>query len=117
MKLFLVLAALSVLTLSSSECGHKKAETEKEKADTSDKKTGLEKYRGRLEVAGICRNDTIRVLEGNLDTSRIAAAWTNPVTNISYKSVFTPGNACALPATIKEGDEFYFTIDTSEQKF
>ncbi|MEO6612834.1 MAG: hypothetical protein ABIT05_12165 [Chitinophagaceae bacterium] len=117
MKVFLVLAVLFILTLSSSECGKKKTAAEKEKAVTGDKKTSPAKYKGKLVVAGICKNYTIRLLEGAIDTSKIVAAWTNPVTNISYTSVFTPGNPCALPDASKEGDEFYFMIDTSEQKF
>ncbi len=116
MKVFLVLTAFFLLTVSASECGKKKNTAEKEKAVTGDKNPP-KKYKGKLEVAGICRNYTIRLLEGDMDTSRIVANWTNPVTNISYKSVFGLGNPCALTDAIKEGDEFYFMIDTSEQKF
>ena len=117
MKVSFVLVALFILTLSSSECGKKKTAAGKENVVTEGKKNGPEKYKGIVEVAGICKNYTIRLLEGDIDTSKIVTAWTNPVTKISYKSVFGLGNPCSLPDSTREGNEFYFIIDTAEQKF
>ena len=70
-------------------------------------------YKGKLEVKGMCMNYTIRVLEGNLDTSRIVSAWKNEVTGKTHNNVFALGSVCNFPSTINEGDEFYFTIDTT----
>jgi hypothetical protein len=67
-------------------------------------------YKGRLEIAGICRNFTIKVLDGNVDPSRIEASWTDPNTKTTYQNVFALGNYCSFPDDIKQGDEFYFTI-------
>ena len=67
-------------------------------------------YKGRLEIKGICMNYTIKVLEGNIDTSIIQSNWTDPVTGTSYQNVFALGSVCDFPADINQGDEFYFQI-------
>jgi hypothetical protein len=67
-------------------------------------------YKGRLEIKGICSNYTIKVLEGTIDTSKIAASWTDENTNKNYSNVFALESPCSFPADIKQGDEFYFTI-------
>jgi hypothetical protein len=97
MKLFILLTALSVLTLSNSDCNKKETV----------------KYKGRLEVKAICMNYTISVIEGDMDASKIVANWTDESTKKEYKDVFKLGSPCSFPASIKEGDEFYFIIDTS----
>jgi hypothetical protein len=101
MKLFLLLSAISIIILSADKCG---------------KKSGIVKYKGRLEIAGICMNYTIKVLEGRIDTSRIASRWTDEVTGKSYMNVFALQNPCYFPSSIKQGDEFYFYIDTAVNK-
>lgn len=72
------------------------------------------RYKGKLEVAGICKNYTIRVIEGNIDTNLVVANWIDDVTNISYSNVFRLANICDFPAAIKQGDEFYFTFFTGK---
>jgi hypothetical protein len=101
MKLFILLSAISILILSASDCS---------------KKTAKGKYKGRLEIKGICSNYTIKLLEGSVDTSKIAAKWIDEVTNKSYTNVFALSNPCRFPKNIEQGDEFYFTIDTSTEK-
>jgi len=96
MKKVLLLSALSILILSAGDC--------------SKKKTG---YKGKLEIKGICMNYTIALTEGNIDTSLIVANWTDENTGKAYKNVFKLGSPCTFPSSIKEGDEFSFTIDTS----
>ena len=59
-------------------------------------------------------NYTISVPEGNIDTSLIVADWTDDVTGKPYQNVFKLGSPCTFPATIKQGDEFYFVIDSSQ---
>ena len=99
---YLFLLVLTTFLLASSDC--------------SQKKISEGKYKGKLEIAGICMNYTIRILEGNIDSSAIDASWKDETTGKSYSNVFRLGNVCDFPATIKQGDEFYFTIDTSERK-
>ena len=70
-------------------------------------------YKGRLEVKGMCMNYTIKLLEGNLDPSKIVAEWKNEITGTTHTNVFALGSICNFPSTINEGDEFYFTIDTT----
>ena len=99
MKPFILLTAVTSLVLSASDC--------------SNNTRSKEKYKGRLEIKGICMNYTISLVEGTMDTSGFAANWTDEVTKKSYKNVFALGSPCNFPATIKEGDEFYFSIDTT----
>ena len=101
MKLILIAAMLS-LPFAKQSC--KKTATN----------TGC--YKGRLEVKGICSNYTLKLLEGNIDPSMIVANWKDEVTNKTYTNVFALGSPCTFPATLKEGDEFYFTLDTSKQE-
>lgn len=72
-------------------------------------------FKGRLEISDICGNYTIRLLEGNLDTCFIQASWQHPYTKIVYQNVFSLGNICSFPASVKQGDEFYFTIRDQKQ--
>ena len=102
MRFFILLSVFATLLISATECGNKK---------TSDKK-----YKGKLEIAAICMNYTIRVTEGNIDASAVDANWKDETTGKSYTNVFKLGNPCDFPVTIKEGDEFYFIIDTSKGK-
>ena len=70
-------------------------------------------YKGKLEVKGLCMNYTIKLLEGNINASKLVAEWKNEVTGKTHKNVFALGSVCSFPPTINEGDEFYFTIDTT----
>ena len=70
-------------------------------------------YKGKLEVKGMCMNYTIKLLEGNIDTSKLVADWKNESTGKTHTNVFALGSVCNFPPTINEGDEFSFTIDTS----
>ena len=70
-------------------------------------------YKGRLEIKGMCMNYTIKLLAGNLDTSLIDSKWTDENTNKSYTNVFALGSRCSFPASIEQGEEFLFTIDSS----
>ncbi len=96
MRFFLFLSLASFLLLSHSECG-----TKNEKDQT---------YRGRLEVAGICMNYTIAVLDDRIDDSLVVRNWTDEVTGKKYENVFRLGNPCDFPASVKPGDEFDFRI-------
>ena len=73
-------------------------------------------FKGKLEIKGICSNYTIRIIEGNIDTSKVAAQWTDENTGKSYKNVFALDSPCSFPNDIKEGDEFYFTVRTEKDK-
>jgi hypothetical protein len=72
-------------------------------------------YKGKLEIKGICSNYTIKIVEGKLDTSLIAANWTDEHTGKAYTNVFALGSPCTFPENINEGEEFYFMIDTAKQ--
>ncbi len=102
MNKFILLPAFITLLLSNSNCSKKNA--------------NVVKYKGKLEIKGICMNYTIRLLEGNIDTAKINANWTDEVTGKQYANVFGLGSPCSFPATIKEADEFYFTIDTTAKQ-
>ncbi|TCZ67358.1 hypothetical protein [Flaviaesturariibacter aridisoli] len=70
-------------------------------------------YKGRLEVKGLCMNYTVSVLEGAIDTALVESSWRDEQTGISYRNVFGLGSPCTFPAGIRQGDAFYFTIDSS----
>ena len=101
MKFFILLSCFATLLLSNSDCSKKKV---------------AEKYKAKLEVAGICMNYTISVIEGKIDPSLVVASWTDETSHKSYTNVFKLGNPCDFPSSIKAGDEFYFTIDTTQGK-
>jgi len=73
-------------------------------------------FKGRLEIAALCMNYTIKVLEGPMDTSKIEASWTDESTGNRYENVFRLESVCNFPANLKAGDEFYFTIDKGGKK-
>ena len=102
MKLLIFLSVIFLLTVSADKCGTKKSSTGK--------------YKARLEIKGICMNYTLRLLEGNIDTSLISANWTDESTGKSYNNVFGLGSPCTFPSNIEQGDDFYFMIDTSKQQ-
>lgn len=52
-------------------------------------------------------------LQDPIDTSLVVANWTDESTGKSYKNVFALGSRCNFPSDIKEGDEFYFAIDST----
>ena len=83
---------------------------------TCDKKISQTKYKGRLEIAGICHNYTIKLLEGEIDTSKISTSWTDPWAGKTYSNVFALGSPCSWPDSLMPGVEFYFYIDTVTEK-
>lgn len=101
MKNLLLVSFFATVLLSSSECGNK------EPGGT---------LKGKLEIAGICMNYTISVVEGNPGKDAVESSWTDETTNKSYTHAFRLGNPCDFPSTIKQGDEFYFRIDTTKGK-
>ncbi len=100
MKLLLLLGMLSLLTTSKT-CKKKQANIT----------PGC--YRGKLMVKGGCMNYTIGMIGDNIDTARVAASWTDENTGRTFRNVFALGSRCTFPNTINEGDEFYFTIDST----
>jgi hypothetical protein len=99
MKTFFLLSAFATLLLSASDCNSKKAVT---------------KYKGRLEVKALCMNYTISVLEGTIDKNLVEDEWKDETTGKTYDNAFGLASRCSFPADIKEKDEFYFVIDTSQ---
>lgn len=70
-------------------------------------------YKGRLEVKGICSNYTIKVLDAT-GLAWTQSKWTDEQTGKKHTQVFKLANPCNFPESIKEGDEFYFTLDTGK---
>lgn len=101
MKLFLLLPGLLLLTASANKCNKKNTGTT---------------YKAKLETKALCMNYTLRLVEGNIDTSLISASWTDESKGKTFDKVFGLANPCDFPSTINEGDEFYFTIDTAKTK-
>jgi len=68
-------------------------------------------FKGRLSLKGICSNYVIELSAGTLDTSKVESQWIHPNTGKLYKNAFALSNPCVFPASLKEGDEFYFKLD------
>ena len=102
MKFFLLLPAIFLVTFSADKCGKKETTT------------GT--YKARLETKALCMNYTLRLLEGNIDTSLVTANWTDESTGKSYTNVFGLGSRCTFPSNIEQGDDFYFIIDTTQKQ-
>ena len=97
MKIFVIAPFFFILVSTTDKC--------KNKNESS--------YKGKLEVKGMCMNYTIKLLEGNIDNSKIVAESKDEVTGKTHNNVFALGSVCNFPPTINEGDEFYFTIDAT----
>jgi hypothetical protein len=102
MKILLLLSSILLLTVSADQCGKKK----------TDSRT----YKAKLEIKGICMNYTLRLLEGNIDSTLITSTWTDESTGKSYNNVFALGSRCTFPADLEQGDDFYFMIDTTTKQ-
>ena len=102
MKILIPLTVVFLVSLPAKNCNEKKKENSL--------------YKGRLEIKALCMNYTIKLAEGNLDTSKVTAGWTDESTGKSYTNVFGLANPCDFPSSIKQGDEFYFSIDTAKEK-
>ena len=100
MKLFLILSSV-ILLASEKSCKNKKYDN---------------CFKGRLEIKANCMNYTISIVEGNMDTALYVKNWTDENTGKQYKDVFALDSKCNFPDSIKEGDEFYFTIDSSANR-
>jgi|APGre2960657404_1045060.scaffolds.fasta_scaffold13686_3 hypothetical protein len=72
--------------------------------------TSVACFKGKLVLKGICMNYVIQITEGDVDKALYESSWQNPSTNTTYQNVFRLESICTFPSTIKEGDEFYFTI-------
>lgn len=58
-----------------------------------------------------CATTVVQVLN---NSSVGDAAWSDSmVTHQTYKHVFSVTNKCEMPATLKAGDEFWFSLDSS----
>jgi hypothetical protein len=113
MKIFLILNAFFILTVSATDCHKKNNKVAGDDTLPNGIANTLEKglYKGRLEVKGPCLNYVIKVLDGNIDTTLIQASWTNPSTNKTHYNVAGLASRCNFPSTIKEGDDFFFRFD------
>jgi hypothetical protein len=103
MKYFLTLAGIFLLTVSAERCGSK--------TDTDGSR-----LKGKLEIKALCMNYTISLVEGQLDPSLLEAEWTDESTGKKYQKVFALGSPCNFPDSIQEGDEFYFSIDSTTKQ-
>lgn len=70
-------------------------------------------YKGKLAVKANCMNYTISVTGGNMDSSLIETLWTDESTGQKITNAFALESKCNFPDSIKEGDEFYFVLDST----
>lgn len=101
----LFLSAIFLLMISAKNCNKNEKKNE----------AFREVFKAKLEIKALCMNYTVRVLD-NVDTLNVVPDWTDETTKRSYKNVFALANPCNFPDSIKQGDEFYFVIDTISTK-
>jgi hypothetical protein len=65
---------------------------------------------GKLVKRGICGQYVVQLMGEPADGILYAQQWMDSMSHRSYENVFTIGNPCSFPASIKEGDSFGFTI-------
>ena len=70
-------------------------------------------FKGRLEIKGMCMNYVIKVLEGDTKALNMESSWTDESDGKVYQNVFALSNKCNFPE-LKEGDEFYFTVTSTD---
>ena len=117
MKLLIFLSGIFLLTISAQNCNNRSNvknevtgdSTMARKIDSDKVKT----YKAKLEIKALCMNYTLRLVEGSIDTSLISGNWMDETTHKSYQNVFALGNPCTFPATIEQGQDFNFVIDTT----
>ncbi len=73
-------------------------------------------YKGKLEIKANCMNYTISMQSKNFDSALVVNDWTDETTGKIYKNAFALGSRCTFPDSLKEGDEFYFTIDSTTKQ-
>lgn len=69
-------------------------------------------FTGKLVKRGICGQRVVQLIGQPDGGMAIAQQWTDSLSNKAYENVFTVGNPCNFPSTIKEGEEFTFTMTT-----
>jgi hypothetical protein len=106
MQPLIFLSTIFLLTISAENCNKK----------DKNSKAFNEVFKAKLEIKAICMNYTVRVLDDKTDTLNVVTNWTDETTKKSYKNVFALANPCNFPDSIKQGDEFYFVIDTANTK-
>lgn len=104
MKLLLIISSIILLSASGKSCKQQQQELP----------DGC--YKGKLEIKALCMNYTISIQSKKFDTSMVVANWTDESTGKSYQNVFELGSKCNFPDSLKQGDEFYFTIDSTPVK-
>ena len=67
-------------------------------------------FTGKLVKSGICGQKVVQLLSERVEGIALAEKWTDSLSNKEYENVFTVGNACDFPVSIKEGDEFSFAL-------
>ena len=117
MRLLVFLSCIFLLTVSAQNCNNKSSVKNEVTADSalarSADSASVKKYKAKLEIKAICMNYTLRLVEGSIDTTLISGNWMDETTHKSYQNVFALGNPCTFPATIDQGQDFNFVIDTA----
>lgn len=68
-------------------------------------------FRGRLERTHSCANIyVVKILSNDKGNLQFEPGWTDEYTGTVYENVFTVDNHCDFPESIKQGDEFTFSL-------
>ena len=69
---------------------------------------------GRLVISELCNHYVVAVEAGSLDSSLLAASWTDTKRGATYRDVFTVSSRCSFAQSgLQEGDRFTFEVNDS----
>jgi hypothetical protein len=69
------------------------------------------KLKGKLVIKELCSHYVVQVIDGTVDSSKVANNWSDEKRKLSFDKVFTVANRCDFPSGLKEGDEFEFSFN------
>jgi hypothetical protein len=70
-------------------------------------------YTGKLVKRGICGQRVVQLVDGPQEGLAFARNWTDSLSGKQYMNVFAVSNTCDFPVTIKQDEEFTFSLITT----
>ena len=70
-------------------------------------------YTGKLVKRGICGQRVVHLVDGPQQGLAFARSWTDSLSGKQYMNVFAVSNTCDFPASIKQDEEFSFSLTTT----
>jgi hypothetical protein len=86
-------------------------------ACNSTSKMNAAPLKGKLVVSELCGHYIVELISGKIEPDKLAKDWHDDKRNATYKQSFAIANTCNFERfSLKEGDEFTFTLDSDAAK-